>query len=541
MRADMIGVGMADEYTFVAPDTLVRIQPQTELGQMNAGAGELEVKRHAQSVGVVVPESNPGRNGLAFLPALGLDCCAMPEKSLTDIPREVRPLFTKANDALSRENFDYAIDLLMQVIARVPEVVEVRKALRKAQQGKAAAKGGGFFKKVFSSAGAAPQIAKAQLALSNNPTEAMAIAEQVLNADAGNGVAHKIIVQAAEALDMPQTAVMSLEVLWRQHPKDKDICLHFAEALGKVGEVKLAERILIDLRAALPNDPDVNQALKNSSAARTLGEGGYQEIGKGDGSYRQILRNEAEAKGLEQENRVQKTEDVTERLIGEYEARLKKEPNNPKLMRSLAELYTQKKQFDQAQVWYDRLKAADLGSDASLDQAIAQTKVRKLDHEAEQLDPTAPDFTERAAALQAEKLAFRMSECQQRVEKYPTDLAFRFELGTLYLQAGKLGEAIAEFQKAKNNPNKRIAAMSGLAQCFAKRKMNDLAAKTLQEALKEKPAFDDEKKELTYQLGCIFEAMSKKEEAIEQFKLIYESDIGYKDVATKVDAYYAGQ
>jgi tetratricopeptide (TPR) repeat protein len=465
----------------------------------------------------------------------------MPEKSLNDIPREVRPIFTKANDALARENYDYAVDLLMQVLTRCPEVVEVRKALRKAQQGKAATKGGGFFKKVFSSAGSAPQIAKAQMALNNSPAEAMAIAEQVLNSDPSNGMAHKIIVQAAEALDMPQTAVLSLETLWRQHPKDKDINIQFAEALSKTGEVKLAERILIELRAALPNDPDVHQALKNSSAARTLGEGGYKEIGKGDGSYRQILRNEEEAKGLEQEQRVQKTEDVTERLIGEYEARLRAEPNNPKLMRSLAELYTQKKQFDKAQAWYEKLKASEHGNDASLDQAMAQTAVRKLDHEAEQLDPTAPDFTERSAALQAEKLAFRLSECQQRVEKYPTDLAFRFELGTLYLQAGKISEAISEFQKAQSNPHKRIAAMAGLAQCFAKRKMNDLAAKKLQEALKEKLTFDDEKKDLTYQLGCIFETMGKKEDAIEQFKLIYETDIGYKDVAAKVDAYYAGQ
>jgi len=465
----------------------------------------------------------------------------MPEKSLSDIPREVRPLFTKGNDALARENFDYAIDLFYQVLTRAPEVYEVRKALRKAQQAKAAAKGGGFFKKVFSSAGSAPQVAKAQMALNSDPAGAMAIAEQVLNSDAKNGGAHKIIVAAAEALDMPRTAVMSLEVLWELHPKDKQITIQFAEALGKIGEVKLAERLLVELRAVYPTDQDVHQALKNSSATRTLGEGGYQEIGKGDGSYRQILRNEEEAKGLEQENRAHKTEDVTERLIGEYEARLKLEPNQPKLMRSLAELYTQRKQFDQAQIWYDRLKATDLGGDAALDQAIAQTAVRKLDFQAEQLDPTAPDFAERTARLQAEKLAFQLSECQQRVEKYPTDLAFRFELGTLYLQTGKIGEAIAEFQKARANPHKRIAALSGLAQCYAKRKMNDLAVKSLQEALKEKPVFDDQKKDLTYQLGCVLETMGKKEEAIEQFKLIYEADIGYKDVAAKVDAYYAGQ
>ena len=49
---------------------------------------------------------------------------------------------------------------------------------------------------------------------------------------------------------------------------------------------------------------------------------------------------------------------------------------------------------------------------------------------------------------------------------------------------------------------------------------------------------DEEKKELIYQLGSILEKMGKKEESIEQFKQIYEIDIGYKDVAAKVDAYY---
>jgi len=35
--------------------------------------------------------------------------------------------------------------------------------------------------------------------------------------------------------------------------------------------------------------------------------------------------------------------------------------------------------------------------------------------------------------------------------------------------------------------------------------------------------------------------MGKKEEAIEQFKLIFEMDASYKDVGKKVDDYYAGQ
>jgi hypothetical protein len=52
---------------------------------------------------------------------------------------------------------------------------------------------------------------------------------------------------------------------------------------------------------------------------------------------------------------------------------------------------------------------------------------------------------------------------------------------------------------------------------------------------------DEEKKDLIYNLGSVFESMGKKEEAIEQFKVIYEVDIGYKDVSAKVERYYSGQ
>jgi tetratricopeptide (TPR) repeat protein len=191
--------------------------------------------------------------------------------------------------------------------------------------------------------------------------------------------------------------------------------------------------------------------------------------------------------------------------------------------------------------YYDRLKASDMGADASLDRTIAETTVRKFDQQIGQLDPTAPDHAERVTQINVERQAFQIAECQKRVEKYPTDLAFRFELGVLYFQAGRISEAQKEFQKAQGNPHKRIAAMNYLAQCFAKRKIFDLAASTLEDAIKEKLVFDDEKKELIYNLGAVLESMGKKADAIEQFKIIYKVDTSYRDVEAKVDAYYAGQ
>lgn len=465
----------------------------------------------------------------------------MAEKNLNEISRDARALFTRGTDALARENLDYAVTLLNQALELEPAFYEGRKALREAQSRKAGEGGTGFFKKMLSRAGSSPQEAKARMALGKNPAEALAIAEQMLNSDPNSSAAHHLIVDAANALELPRTAALSYESLVKNSPKDKQLVIEFARAVSTIGESSRAEKILMDLLREMPGDGELRDALKDLSARKTMDEGGYAALEDGKGSFRDILKDKKEAVSLEQEKRVQKTEDVTERLIGEYEARLNNEPNNFKMIRSLAELYTQKKQFDGALKLYERVKASDMGNDPSLDQAIAHTIVKRFDFQLEQLNPFDPEHAAQVEKLKADKLAFQVSECQKRVEKYPTDLAIRYEMGALYFQLGKIGEAIQEFQKAQGNPYKRLAAMNYLAQCFAKRKMFDLAARTLQNAIKEKPVFDDEKKDLIYNLGAVLESMGKKEEAIEQYKQIYEMDAGYKDVSAKVEAFYAGQ
>ena len=465
----------------------------------------------------------------------------MAEKNLNEISRDVRALFAKGTEALTRENYDYAIALFNQALEKEPAFYDCRKVLRDTQFRKAGESGKGFFKKMLSGAGSSPQIAKAKMVLSKNPAEALAIAEQILNGDPESSAAHRLVVDAGTALELPRTVALSYETLAKNSPKDKNLAIEFARAVAAIGEGSRAEKILLDLMREMPGDAELRDALKDLSARKTMNEGGYAALEGGGGSFRDVLRNKEEAVSLEQEKRAQKSEDVAERLIGEYEERLHTEPNNLKLIRSLAELFTQKKEFERALNLFDRLKNSEMGNDPSLDRAIADTIVKRFDYQLEQLNPFGAEHAEEVEKIKAEKLAFQVSECQQRVEKYPTDLAIRFEMGQLYFQAGKIGEAIQEFQKAQGNPHKRLAAMSLLGQCFAKRKMFDLAARTLQNAIKEKPSFDDEKKDLIYQLGCVLESMGKKEEAVEQFKQIYEMDIGYKDVAAKVDAYYAAK
>src|ERR1041384_5348246 len=109
----------------------------------------------------------------------------MAEKNLNEISRDVRLLFQKGNDALIRENYDYAIDLYNQVLTKEPTLFDARKALRTAQI-KKAGEGRGLFRKFLSGAASSPAIGKGHIALRKDPAEALQIAEQVLNGDPEN-------------------------------------------------------------------------------------------------------------------------------------------------------------------------------------------------------------------------------------------------------------------------------------------------------------------------------------------------------------------
>lgn len=465
----------------------------------------------------------------------------MPEKALNAIPRDQRDQYQKAVTAIQRNNFDYAVSILSQVLANEPGFFDARQALRAAQFKRGGGGQTSFFKKMIGGATAQPALAKAQLTMRKNPLEAIQQLEEVLNNDPQNAGAHKLLAEAAAAAELPRTAQLSLEIVYKQNPRDRDLATQLAECYLQAGLNEKAEAVYNELLRLRPNDPELIQALKNVSARKTLQESGFEEVAETGGSYRELLRNKEQAVQLEQENRTVRSEDAQENLIREYEARLAHEPQSVKHLRNLAEIYAQKKDFGKSLEYYERIRSTDGGADSAIEKAIADTNLKKIDHAKSRLDPSAADYDQRLAELELQRQAFQLEECRKRVEKYPTDLQIRFELGTLFYNAGKISEAIQEFQKAQSNPQRRLAAIMYLGRCFAKRGMNDLAARKIQEAMKEKVGFDEERKEMLYELGTVFEKMGKPDEAIEQFKQIYEADIGYKDVAAKVDAYYAGR
>lgn len=463
---------------------------------------------------------------------------AMAEKPTQEIPRALRDQFDRGMAAYHKDNLDYAITLFTAVLQKEPAFYECREALRAAQLRKGGA-GGGLFRRLLGQA--SPLLAKGQLAVRSNPAEAMHCAELALNDDPKNNAAHELLARAAMVAGLPRTAVLSLEIVFKAAPADRGVAMRLAQALVAAGQTQRADRIYADLLAANPADLEVARAYKDLGANRTMTEKGYASLAGGQGSYRDALKDKQEAASLEQESRQVRGDEASERLLDEYRARFQREPDNLRLLRSIADLHAQRGELDEALTAYRRIAAQEGRSDPSLEKVVADTQLRRFDQRLAGLDPANPDYPEKKAELETERSRFALEDCQARVERYPTDLTLRFELGRLLFENGRLTEAIQELQRAQANPNRRIPAMGLLARCFTARGMHDLAARTLQNALKEKLVFDEEKKELTYELGCVLERLGQSDAAAEQFKLIYEMDIGFRDVAARVDAHYAAR
>jgi tetratricopeptide (TPR) repeat protein len=395
-----------------------------------------------------------------------------------------------------------------------------------------------LFKKLL---GSANTLTAGRLALRSDPLEAILIAEEALNQDPSNMQAHDLLSDAALQAQLPKTALLSLEVAFKANSSDRKLAEKLVEAHTQLGNHSRAEKLLRDLLSVDPGNPAFNERLKNLLALRTLKEGGYDQLSSGTGSYRDVLRDKEQSKSLEQEQREVKDVDVLERLIGEQEALRTADPSNPRVLRTLADLCLKKGEFDRAVGYYEQVQSVSGMTDPLILQCIRDTRLAQFAALEKTLDPQTESGQSALQALGQQRQDYLLEDAKRRGEANPTDLLVRFELGELYFKSGRLGDAIAELQKAQNNPNRRVAAMGLLARAFFQRGMNDMAARKLQEALKEKPVFDDEAKELTYHLGIVLEKMNRPQEAIEQFKLIYEQDIAYRDVMARVEQFYASQ
>ena len=457
----------------------------------------------------------------------------MEEITLDQIPRKTRDLYEKAMSALERGNAGYALDMLKQVIDVEPRFSLGRKNLRIAQVKALLATKPSAMTHQMASLKGTFTLMGAQGKLKKDPKAALEGAEKLLALDPLNLPFLKFFAQAAEAAEMPELAVQTLEIARPYYAKDVGFLRLLARLYIATNQPGGAKDCYAAVAELLPNDQVAIKNLKDAAALDTMKAGGWNDM-KSD--FRSKLKDKKEAILLEQQAKSVKGESDIDTLIASRLMEIQREPQNMNFRRALADLYVRAERFDDAlKALAEATKAAGR-SDPQIERTTSLIKVRKLDAVIAAAKAAGDEAA--AAAKEQEKAAFLYEDAVDMVKRYPNDLQFRYELGYQFYLRKQHNEAIVEFQLAQRNPQRRTRALYYLARCFQEKGQPDIAFEQLQKAASELTLMDETKKDVVYEMGVLAEQMGRKDEAIAFFKEIYSVDIKFRDIAQRIESSY---
>ncbi|HEV2994368.1 MAG TPA: tetratricopeptide repeat protein [Chthoniobacterales bacterium] len=464
----------------------------------------------------------------------------MAVKTEKDLSERQRSHWLKAVAAIELRNFSYAISLLQGILKEEPQFLTGRQLLRRTETTKQKAT-----KKSFFNISTAPiAVMKAQREMKKDPKRAVEMIEKVLEEEPYNRQANLILKEAAVAAGWPEIGIFALRTLLEEHPRDVKVLHQLGRLYHQMGENDQEVEVYNRISEIDPLDAEAVRLGKDASARASMTTGGWTQAE----SYRDLIKDKEAAVSLEQQSRMHLSGESLDRQIAETYARHQAEPQNVDLARRLATLHEQNDDIESAIAWHQY--AADLtsGSDAGLVRKVSDLKIKRAEREIAKHeeflatygahDEVYREKAEELAAAKKKRAEMLIGEARKRLERNPTDLQLRFELGEHLINAGQHREALPELQRARQNPNARLKAMNLLGLCYRELGMLDLAMKQLEDAAKEILSMDAMKKEIVYNLGLVYEQTGEREKSLNCMKKIYEADYGYKDVAERVESSY---
>lgn len=461
-------------------------------------------------------------------------------KTEKDLPDNLRATWLKALSAMQLKNYGYVLQLIHPILKAEPAFLGGRQLARKAAIARSSSKKG-LLSGISTASFSAMKIGSL---VKKDPAAALEAIEKSLENEPYNPQLNLLLKDAALALQMPELATFAYETIIEGAPKDTKILHEFAHHCTAIDQPQRAVDIYAKILEINPSDMLAVKGSKDASARVSIQQGGWE---RQETTYRDLIRDKEEATLLEQKSRVVRSEDMIDSQLAELHQQVEAQPGSVDLARRIGELYQQKEDFENAIQWLDYAFQLGGGADLALARKSSELRLRQYDTTIEQWEqyiasnPGEEEVQSAQAQVEAirqQRAEFQLEDAKARVERNPTDLQFRFELGEIYFQLGRPQDAIPELQRAKQNPNVRLRASFMLGKCYEAKNMLDLAAKTLSDAADEIPAMDSLKKDILYTLGLIYEKSAEKEKYLACMKKIYEVDYGYRDVAPRVEGAY---
>ncbi len=457
------------------------------------------------------------------------------------VPKRAVDLYERGLGAAEKRNYDYAITLFLEALNLAPTFVVARTKLREIEMEKwQRATSPVFLRKLRAGLLAIPAWLVAFWNESfSRASPALRAYESILKRDPTNGAVLKLHAKAALKLDMPEVAVNSMEYAYRANPNSESNQRLMGEIYRANGSIEEARAAWQKVIAKRPTDKDGLKALHDLAALATISRGHWEDTS----TFRSSIKDEDETRLAEKRVRVEKSEEDRDALIEDHKRRVAEAPENVDFVKRLANEYLEAHRYDEAVATFDKAISLNPG-DADLPDLRYRVIVMQYDHRIEEAQKAAaerPNDAALAAAaktIEREKTRFMIKDLDARVHKYPSNMPLRFEYGYALMQDDRIDEAIKQFQQSKNNAQRQSMSLNYLGECFRRKGMLDLAVDQFEAALATMHTMDSVKRDVIYNLARTYEDMGKHAEALKRFKTIYADDIGFRDVAQRVENLY---
>lgn len=454
---------------------------------------------------------------------------AIVKKTLKDVSTATKSAYTKAMQVMNQNNLEYAITLFKEIVQFDPGFLDAREKLRKCERDHYEKMSS--VAKALATAKALTHVTKGNILKAKKPKEAMNEAEEALALNLFNPAALTLLADAAKKLDAMFIAVEAYEIIVERDDKNESNIVKLGEYYKADGQGIKYLTICQKLADKYPGDLEKLALLREAAALASMEKGKW-----GQGEQSDFKKNLNQG-NKDQGDRIIRAEDDIREMIEKYSKEIEEGNESIDTRRRLAELYLRAEEYEkaiEAYTWIvNKMGTLDPAIDKAIEKAntaISKRKVEKMIAEGRPQEE-----------IDAEKKAnydYRMERYNDRIRLYPNDLQIRFEYAELLWEGGAVDNALEQFQIAQRNPQHRLIAIVYLGRCFAAKNQFDMAIEQFNRALEDMPTMNADKMFTLYHLGCTYETMGKKKEALDCFKQIYAVDIKYLDVAERINKFY---
>jgi tetratricopeptide (TPR) repeat protein len=158
--------------------------------------------------------------------------------------------------------------------------------------------------------------------------------------------------------------------------------------------------------------------------------------------------------------------------------------------------------------------------------------------EPEPLPETFPDGIVGSGKPEPLVLEESISDSQRGVE---TELALEdteshYNLGIAYKEMGLLDDAVSEFDKAGNDPARRVDCLTLKGICLAEQGAFAQAEEAFKSALAFPALTPAERISLNYEVGLLYQAWNRPLDALDCFQNVADADLFFRDAGEKIES-----